>query len=131
MNKVILMGNLTKDPEVRYTQNGKAYARTGIAVNRPFTKDKEAVDFFNLVAWEKRAETMGNYLRKGSRILIEGRMQTNSYEKDGVKHSGIDIIIDNFWFAGGSRDDKREDKPKGDYYTPPPDMGHDPNDTPF
>ena len=124
MNKVFLMGNLTKDPEVRYTPSGKAYARTGIAVNRPF--NKEAVDFFNLVAWEKRAETMGNYLRKGSRILIEGRLQTSSYEKDGVKHSGIDIIVDNFEFAGGSRDDKREDKPKDDYDTPPPEF-----DTPF
>ena len=81
MNKVILMGNLTKDPEVRYTQSGKAYAHTGIAVTRPFNKD--AVDFFNLIAWEERAETMGNYLRKGSRILVEGRMQTNSYEKNG------------------------------------------------
>lgn len=129
MNKVILMGNLTKDPEVRYTSSGKIYTRASIAVNRPFSKD--AVDFFNLVAWEKRAETMGKYLRKGSHIVIEGRMQTNSYEKDGVKHNAIDIIVENFWFAGGNRDDKREDKPKGDYYTPPPDIGHDPNDTPF
>ena len=73
---------------------------------------------------------MGNYLRKGSRILVEGRMQTNSYEKDGVKHNAVDIIVDNFEFAGGNRDDKREDKPKGDY-APPPDLGHDPEDTPF
>ena len=129
MNKVFLMGNLTKDPEVRYTPSGKAYARTGIAVTRPFNKD--AVDFFNLIAWEKRAETMGNYLRKGSRILVEGRMQTNSYEKDGVKHNAVDIIVDNFEFAGGNRDDKREDKPKSGYDTPPPNLGHDPEDTPF
>ena len=129
MNKVFLMGNLTKDPVVRYTPSGKAYAHMGIAVTRPFNKD--AVDFFNLIAWEKKAETMGNHLRKGSRILVEGRLQTSSYEKDGVKHTGIEIIIENFWFAGGSRDDKRDDKPKGDYYTPPPDIGHDPNDTPF
>ena len=95
MNKVILSGNLTKDPEVRYTQSGTAYARVGIAVKRPYSKDKATVDFFNLVAWEKRAEKMGNYLRKGSRIIVEGRLQTNSYEKDGVKHNGIDIIVDN------------------------------------
>lgn len=92
--------------------SGKAYARVGIAVNRPFSKEKDAVDFFNLVAWEKRAETMGKYLTKGSKIIVEGRLQTNSYEKDGVKHNVIDIIVDNFEFAGGG---KSEGKPKEDY----------------
>ena len=109
MNKVILSGNLTRDPEVRYTQGGKAYARVGIAINRPFSKDKE-VDFFNLVAWEKRAETMGKYLNKGSRIFVEGRLQTSSYEKDGVKHNGIDIIVENVEFADSKRPDNRDNR---------------------
>ena len=103
MNKVFLSGNLTRDPEVRYTQNGKAYARMGIAVNRPFSKEK-AVDFFNLVAWEKTAEFCGRYLRKGSRVLVEGRLQTSSYEnKDGVKVNAVDVIIENIEFADSKR----------------------------
>lgn len=100
MNKVFLSGNLTRDPEVRYTQTGKAFARMGIAINRRY-KDKESVDFFNLVAWEKTAEFCGRYLVKGSRVLVEGRLQTSSYEnKDGVKVNAVDVVIDNIEFAG-------------------------------
>lgn len=126
MNKVYLSGNLTKDPTVRYTPSGKAYARMAIAVNRPFSKD--TTDFFNLLAWEKRAETMGEYLKKGSRILVEGRIQTNSYEKDGVKYNGVEIVVDNFEFAGGKSDAKPDSKPKNDIPDNPP---FDPDDTPF
>ena len=105
MNRVFLSGNLTRDPEVRYTQTGKAFARMGIAVRRQFSKDKDAVDFFNLVAWEKTAEFCGRYLTKGSRILVEGRLQTSSYEnKDGVKVNAVDIMVDNIEFAGAKRD---------------------------
>ena len=104
MNKVILMGNLTRDPEVRYTQSGKAYARMGIAVRRQFSKDKDAVDFFNLVAWDKTAEFCGKYFQKGSRALIEGRLQTSSYEnKDGVKVNSVEILIDNIEFGDSKR----------------------------
>ena len=104
MNKIFLSGNLTRDPEVRYTQNGKAYARMGIAVNRRFSKDKEAVDFFNLTAWEKTAEFCGRYLVKGSRVLVEGQLRTSSYEnKDGVKVNSVDIWVDNIEFAGAKR----------------------------
>ena len=103
MNKVFLSGNLTRDPEVRYTQTGKAFARMGIAVNRR-SKDKDAVDFFNLTAWEKTAEFCGRYMTKGTRVLVEGRLQTSSYEnKDGVKVNSVDIWIDNIEFAGPKR----------------------------
>ncbi|MBO4779911.1 MAG: single-stranded DNA-binding protein [Selenomonadaceae bacterium] len=111
MNKVFLSGNLTRDVEVRYSQSGKAFARMGIAVRRQFSKDKDAVDFFNLVAWDKTAEFCGRYLIKGSRVLVEGRLQTSSYEKDGVKVNAVDIMVDNIEFAGsrpagsGSGDD--------------------------
>lgn len=116
MNKVFLSGNLTRDPEVRYTQSGKAYARMGIAINRRY-KDKESVDFFNLVAWEKTAEFCGRYLRKGSRVLVEGRLQTSSYEnKDGVKVNAVDVVVDNIEFAGAKRtDDGGYSKPDDDY----------------
>ncbi|MBR1647270.1 MAG: single-stranded DNA-binding protein [Selenomonadaceae bacterium] len=110
MNRVFLSGNLTRDPEVRYTQTGKAFARMGIAVRRSFSKDKEAVDFFNLVAWEKTAEFCGRYLTKGSRVLVEGRLQTSSYEnKDGVKVNAVDVIADNIEFASSKRADSGDD----------------------
>ncbi|MBR6886898.1 MAG: single-stranded DNA-binding protein [Selenomonadaceae bacterium] len=105
MNKVFLSGNLTRDVEVRYTQTGKAFARMGVAVRRPFSKDKDAVDFFNLVAWDKTAEFCGRYFSKGSRVLIEGRLQTSSYEnKDGVKVNAVDVVVENIEFAGSKRD---------------------------
>ena len=105
MNKVFLSGNLTRDPEVRYTQAGKAYARMGIAINSR-SKEKDIVDFFNLVAWEKTAEFCGKYLRKGSRVLVEGRLKASNYEnRDGVKVNTVDIWIDNIEFANSKRDD--------------------------
>ena len=108
MNKIIISGNLTRDPEVRYTQNGKAVAKLGIAVHRRFSKNADAdqptVDFFNMTAWEKTAEFCGKYLKKGSRVIVEGRLQTYSYEgKDGSKRSGVDILIDNIEF-GSNKD---------------------------
>ena len=113
MNKVFLSGNLTRDVEVRYTQTGKAVARMGIAVNRLFSKEK-AVDFFNLIAWEKTAEFCGKYLAKGSRVLVEGRLQTSSYEnRDGVKVNAVDVLIDNIEFAGAKRQDSGD---SGDSY---------------
>lgn len=115
MNKVILMGNLTKDPELRYTQSGKAFMRVGIAVRRPFSKEKDATDFFNLVAWEKTAEFFGRYLAKGSKVLIEGRLQNNDYtDKNGVKHYAVDVIVENVEFAGGKAE-KKSDEEKSEF----------------
>ena len=117
MNKVFLSGNLTRDPEVRYSQSGKAFARMGIAVRR-FSKDnKDAVDFFNLTAFDKTAEFCGRYFMKGSRVLVEGRLQTSSYEnKDGVKVNAVDVIVDNVEFAG-ARPGGASDRPAGDSYS--------------
>lgn len=147
MNKVFLSGNLTRDVEVRYTQAGKAFAKMGIAVNRPYSKEK-AVDFFNLTAFDKTAEFCGRYMTKGTRVLVEGRLQTSSYEnKDGVKVNSVDIMIDNIEFAGA----KRTDDGGGSYSKPSNDGGYserrpsappkkdddwggepiDPDDTPF
>ena len=92
MNKVILVGNLTKDPDVRKSQNGKSVVKTGIAVNQGYGEN-QTTDFFNLVAWEKTAELCGKYLSKGSKVLVEGRLKNNNYEKDGVKHYGVDVIV--------------------------------------
>ncbi len=105
MNKVILSGNLTRDPEVRYTQSGTAYAKMGIAVNRPYssknTEGQTTVDFFNMTSWGKTAEFCQRYLKKGSSVIVEGRIENNNYEdKNGVKHYSVDIHVDNIEFAG-------------------------------
>lgn len=116
MNKIILSGNLTRDPEVRYTQSGKAMARMGIAVSRRVARNADTnqptADFFNLVAWEKTAEFCEKYLAKGSHVVVEGRMQTYSYDgKDGTKKSGVDIVIDNIEFGTNKRDSEPVSRP--------------------
>ena len=112
MNKVFLSGNLTRDPEVRYTQSGKSFARVGLAVKRPFSKD--AVDFFNLVAWEKTADFLGKWFKKGNRILIDGRLQTSTYEKNGVKINSTEVLIENVEFAGDNKKATTDDDLQGE-----------------
>lgn len=100
MNKVILMGRLTRDPEIRVTQSGMAVARMTIAVNRRTGKDKEqTADFISLIAWDKVAEIAEKYLTKGRQILIEGRIQTGSYEKTGQKHYTTNVVCEKIEFA--------------------------------
>lgn len=100
MNKVILIGRLVADPEIRYTQSGKAVASYRLAVDRPFKQDgQQEADFINCVAWGKTGEFAGNYLRKGTKIAVEGRIQTGNYEKDGVKHYTTDIVVDRHEFC--------------------------------
>ena len=91
MNKVILVGNLTKDVDLHAVQSG-TIARMSIAVNSGYG-DKKTTDYFNLIAWNKTAEHCNKYLSKGSKILVEGRLKNNNYEKDGVKHYGVDVIV--------------------------------------
>lgn len=99
MNKIILMGRLTKDSEVRYTQSGRAAATFTLAVDRPYTSQdgKKEADFINCVLWGKQAETFGNSVSKGQRALVEGRLQIRSYDgKDGAKHWLTEVICDRF-----------------------------------
>lgn len=92
MNQVVLIGRLTRDPELRFIPNsGTAVARFSMAVNREFSKEKEA-DFFNIVVWGKPAESCANYLKKGRLVAVNGSMRNNNYEdKNGVKHYNIEI----------------------------------------
>jgi single-strand DNA-binding protein len=115
MNKIFISGNLTRDPEVRYTGSGKSYAKMGIAVQRYKKKDgTQEVDFFNMTAWDKTAEFCGKYLRKGSSVIVEGRLETSNYEaKDGTKRTGYDINVLNIEFAGSSK--RSEDGESGNY----------------
>ncbi len=97
MNKVIIVGRLTRDPEVRYTQTGKAVASFSVAVDTGFGENKRA-DFIPVVVWEKLAEVCGNNLTKGRRVLVEGRLQIRDYEKDGQKRRAADVVAQNIEF---------------------------------
>ncbi len=104
MNRVVLMGRLTRDPEVRYSQNdtSMAIARFSIAVDRrrQQNSDGQTADFINIVAFGKLGEFSEKYLHKGTKVALEGRIQTGSYtNKDGVKVYTTDIIADNIEFA--------------------------------
>ena len=102
MNKVIILGRLTANPEIRYTQAGKAVASLTIAVNRGFGSD--SADFINCVAWEKMAEIIGNNLSKGSQVLVEGRMQNRSYENNqGEKRFITEVVLNNIEFVGSKK----------------------------
>ena len=118
MNKVILTnGRLTKDVELKEA-NGLQIARFTVAINRQFKKDE--ADFISCVAFGKRAETLAKFFEKGSPINIEGRLQTGSYEKDGVKHFTTDVIVDNFEFIAGSKkvENKNDNNMSFDNLTP-------------
>ena len=106
MNKVILVGRRAQDPEVRYTQGGKAVASFNLAVNRfgGGSAQKESADFIPIVAWEKLAEICGNNLTKGSQILVEGRLQIRSYEtQDGQKRRVSEVVAQSIEFLGSKR----------------------------
>ena len=97
---MILIGRLTADPEIRATQSGKTVASYRLAVDRAFKSEGQPeADFINCIAFGKGAEFAEKYLHKGMKILVEGRIQTGSYEKDGVKHYTTDIIVERHEFC--------------------------------
>lgn len=99
MNKVVLIGRITKDIELKKSQENKYYTRFNLAVPRPMTKDE--TDFINCVAFEKTAELMEKYLHKGDRIAIEGKIRVGKYStKEGKKRTQIDIFVENIQFLG-------------------------------
>ncbi len=105
LNKVTLIGNLGKDPELKYTNTGVAVATFSLATSDSW-KDQEGnmqerTEWHNIVAWRKLAEICGQYLKKGSQVYIEGKIQTRSYEKDGVKKYMTEIIADQLLMLGG------------------------------
>jgi single-strand DNA-binding protein len=99
-NRVVLAGNLTRDPELRFTNNGIPVCQFGIAVNRVRSKSEE-VDFFDITAWRELGETIANYKKKGDPILVEGKLQYRTWEaQDGSKRSKVDVVADNVQFLG-------------------------------
>lgn len=105
-NRSILMGNLTRDPEVRYSQSGVAVANVTLACNRSVKQAdgsyKDQADFVGVVIFGKTGEMVGRYFHKGSGMLVEGRIQTRSYEKDGQKRYVTEVVADQVMFAGGN-----------------------------
>ena len=113
MNLVVLMGNLTRDPELTETSSGKAVCKFSIAVSRDF---EEGTDFFNCTAWGVQAENIAKYFHKGKKILINGRIKISESEKDGQKRRFTDIIVNKFDFCGGKEQQGEEPEEPG--YTP-------------
>lgn len=110
LNRVVLVGRLTRDPELKYTPNGIAVCSITLAVNRPFSNDQgqREADFINIVIWRKQAENVANYLRKGSMAGIDGRLQTRNYENnEGKKVFITEVVADSVQFLeskGGNGD---------------------------
>lgn len=129
VNKVIILGNLGRDPEVRYTNGGTAVCSLSVATARKYKKgndDVEETEWHRVVVWGKQAEASGKYLAKGRQVYIEGRLQTRSYDdKDGAKRYTTEIVADVVQFIGGragageQSDGKREPtKSPEDTYVP-------------
>jgi len=108
MNNLTVVGNLTRDPEIRYTQSGKAVANVGIAVKRRFSKDE--TDFFDCTAWGKTAELCGEYLRKGSKIGVIGAIRQEKFEVEGQKRSKVIINIEQLEFLSSKPTEAKEDE---------------------
>lgn len=113
LNKVYLMGNLTRDPELRHTAQGTSVANFSIAVNRNYKGSdgdfKKETNFFTIVVWGKNGENCSKYLSKGRPVLVEGRLQNRSYEtQDGQKRTITEIVADNVQFLGGRSDAQNE-----------------------
>ena len=129
-NKVILMGNLTRDPEVRYTSSGTAIAKLGIAVNRSWSnKDgqkQEETTFVDVDAFGRQAETIGQYLKKGRPIMVEGRLKLDQWDdkQTGQKRSKLGVVLDRFEFidsrgeGGGGDFSSESSSPSGGGATP-------------
>lgn len=109
LNKAILMGRFTADPEMRKTQSGTSVTPFTLAVNRDFKKDgQQETDFINCVAWRNTAEFICKYFQKGQQAVVEGSIQNRPYtDKDGNKRTAFEVLVQNIYFAG----DKKEDKP--------------------
>ena len=121
-NKVILMGNLTRDPEIRYTPSGTPIARIGVAVNRRWYNEarelQEEVTYVDVDAFGKQAETIGQYLKRGNPIFVEGRLRLDQWEdkQTGQKRSRLGVVLENFRFlpsGGQSREGASPPSPRG------------------
>jgi len=117
-NKVMLMGNLTRDPELRYTSGGQAVCNFSLAINRYFNdkqgERKEETTFMRITVWGKQGENCAQYLSKGRSAFVEGRLQSRSWEtEDGQKRSAVDVVADSVQFIGGRNDSSKPSADSG------------------
>lgn len=111
MNKVILIGRLSRDPELRNTSTGTAVTSFNLAVSRNYTDQngERETDFFNCVVWRKQAENVARYCQKGSQVAVEGRLQTRSYDaQDGTRRYVTEVVCDNVTFLGSRGDSNNQ-----------------------
>lgn len=115
MNKVVLIGRMVADPELNFQANsGMAICRFRLAVTRPFKKDE--TDFINCIAFNKRAETIAQYLTKGRQLAVTGSIRTGSYDaKDGTKRYTTDIVVDSFEFIGQGNNNNQGNTPQNNF----------------
>jgi len=116
VNKVIILGRFGKDPEVRYMPNGEAVANFSLATSETW-KDKsgekqEKTEWHNCVAYRKLAEIIGEYVKKGAMLYVEGKLQTRKWEKDGVTRYSTEIIVNEMTMLGGKREEQAGNEPK-------------------
>lgn len=111
MNIAILMGRLTRDPELKYTTGGKAYANFTLAVQ----KTKDEAEFIDCIAWEKTAENIAEYFRKGNRILIQGRLSVSSYEQNGEKRKFTRVLANSFEFVDSKNSGNSQNSNRNNY----------------
>ena len=114
MNKAIILGRLGKDPELKYTSSGVAVANFSVATSEKW-KDKEGnkqekTEWHNIVAWEKKAEIVGEYVKKGDMILVEGKIETRKWEKDGITRYSTEIIASSIELLGSKKNDAPKDE---------------------
>lgn len=128
INRVILVGRLTRDPEMRYTQSGIAVTRFTLACDRPFSGQdgKREADFIDCVVWRKQAENVSKYLSKGSMAGVDGRLQISSYEgQDGQKRYRAEVVADSVRFLSSKGDGRDSAPPPRDDEAPPAKGGFD------
>lgn len=142
LNRVFLAGNLTRDPEVRYIPSGKAVADLHMAINRKYKtatgENKEETCFVGVVVWGRQAETAGEYLKKGSAVLIEGSLRYDQWETNGEKRNRLRVNADRIQFLdrpkrneGGAESGHREETPPAGETEKPADGKTDTDDLPF
>jgi single-strand DNA-binding protein len=138
-NRVIIAGNLTRDPELRYTPKGTAVARITLAVNRTYTaseggEKKEEVTFIDVDVWGRQAEVIGQYMKKGRPLLVEGRLKLDTWEDKNTKQkqSKLKVVLENFSFMDSNRGDSGgggvAEAPRSSRPAPPPPSSAPPSD---
>lgn len=136
VNKVILVGRLGKDPELKYTQGGDAVANFSVATDETWTRDGEKqqrTEWHNIVAWKKLAEICGQYLKKGQQVYLEGKLQTRKWENEGTTHYKTEIVLNNMVMLGKKEDSDGESRGSSKKQTREPgdDLGITDDDIPF